>query len=276
MPTFRGKRFTNASLMGLAHIDTMRSIALYETAVTDDGLVAFAQRARRLKQFHISSMHLTDRGLGAILRHCPIENLHVHDAVGVTDASAALIAPHDLITELYLNGSSITDAATQYLVGLGRMWSFCARDSAIGDKGLTQLGRLPALKLIDLSRSNICGDGLQSLRGLENLDIFLEGCPITDNELASSLSKMSRLRGLSISYADISDLGLTDIQSCVNLLDIRLDCTAISDATVERLAEMPHLEVIYLRGTRVSREAIELLWQRIPDIHVYSDLIRPS
>src|SRR5688572_20448087 len=94
MPTYRGRRFTDASLLGLAKIETIRQIALYDTSVTDDGLIAFAARAKRLTGLHMSSSRLSDRGLSAILSECPIANLQIHDAAGVTDAVAPRIAEH--------------------------------------------------------------------------------------------------------------------------------------------------------------------------------------
>lgn len=271
MPTYRGKRFTDASLLGLARIETIRHITLSDTSVTDDGLIAFAARAKRLAGLHMVSSRLTDRGLSAILVACPIANLQIHDAAGVTDAVAARIAEHTEITELYLNGTSIGDRGVKEFEGMPSVWSFCANGSRISDAGLGSLGRMPALSLISLNATRIRGHGLQELSMLEGLNIYLEDCRVSDEGAALSLPRMTRMRRLSLSRTDVTDEGLESVGACQRLEDLRLSDTGITDATLELLADLPELQVLYVERTGVTADGIAQLKAVKDDLLVYSD-----
>lgn len=270
MPTYRGKRFTDASLLGLAKIETIRQIALYDTAVTDDGLVAFAARAKRLVGLHVSSTMLSDRGLSAVLSACPIANLQIHDAHGVTDEIAPLVAQHTEITELYLNGTSIGDDSTKAIEGMPNLWSFCANGTRITDAGLVQLGRMPKLRLISLSSTKVRGHGLQHLSGLDGLNIYLEDSRVCDDGVAASLPLMAQMRLLSLSKTDVTDRGLESIGACRRLDDLRLRDTGITNVTLDLLAEMPALQTLYVERTGVTADRVSRLKMVKNNLTIYS------
>lgn len=270
MPTFRGKRFTDASLLGLANIETIRRIALYDTAVTDDGLVAFAARAKRLAGLHMSSTMLTDRGLSAILGECPITNLQIHNADGVTDKVAPLIARHAEIFELYLNATSIGDDTAKTIEEMPNVWSFCADGTRVSDAGLASLGRMPKLSLINLNSTKVRGYGLQHLSGLDGLSIYLDDCRVCDDGAAESLPLMERMRVLSLSKTDITDDGLGSVGACRRLEDLRLSDTGVTDLTLDILAEVPTLETLYIQRTGVTADGISRLKTVKDDLTVYT------
>lgn len=270
MPTYRGRRFTDSSLLGLAKIETIRQIALYDTAVTDEGLIAFAARAKRLTALHMSSSRLTDRGLSVILSACPIAGLQIHDAQGVTDEIAPLIAQHSEITELYLNGTSIGDDTAKAIEGMPNIWSFCANDTRITDAGLAHLGRMPGLNLISLKSTKVRGHGLQHLSGLDSLNIYLEDCRVCDDGAAESLPVMAQMGLLSLSRTDVTDRGLESIGACRQLEDLRLNDTAITDVTLELLKDMPVLETLYVERTGVTADGVSRLKTLKDGLTVYS------
>lgn len=271
MPTYRGRRFTDASLLGLAKIETIRQIALYDTAVSDDGLIEFSRRAKRLNGFHMSSKALSDEGLAAILTACPITNLQIHDARGVTDAVAPLIAKHTNIMELYLNGTSIGDATAEALEKMPNVWSFCANGTHITDVGLASLGRMPELSLVCLKSTRIRGHGLRHLSALDGLDIYLEECPVSDDGLALSLPSLTNVRGLSLSKTGLSDVGLTSIGCCRRLESLSLDDTTVTDKTLEPLAELTELASLSVRRTKVTARAVAKLQASNGDLSICSD-----
>lgn len=271
MPTYRGKRFTDSSLLGLAKIETIRQLALYNTAVTDDGLVAFAERAKRLSGFHMSSLNVTDRGICAILKSCPIANLQLHDAQGVTDAVGPLIASHPDIGELYLDGTSIGDETAKAIEAMPNIWSFHADGTRISDSGLVSLGRMPELKLISLNSTRVKGNGLRHLSELEGLDIYLEDCRVCDEGAASSLPYMTRMRRLSLEKTDVTDEGLEGIGACRRLEYLRLSDTGITDITLDRIAELPNLESLSVDGTGVSRDRVARLKAARDEMSIHSN-----
>jgi internalin A len=271
MPTYRGKRFTDASLLGLAKIETIRQLALYDTAVTDDGLVAFAARAKRLTGFHMSSSSVTDRGVCEILKSCPIANLQLHDAIGVTDAVGPLIASHPEIRELYLNGTSIGNKTAKAIEAMPNIWSFCAKGSRISDAGLASLGQMPKLSLVSLNSTLVKGHGLRHLSNLEGLHIYLDDCKICDEGTASSLSQMTRMRLLSLEKNDVTDEGLEGIGACRRLEDLRLNDTGITDRTLDRIADLPNLEALRVSGTGVTRDRVARLMAASNEIRIGSD-----
>ncbi len=273
MPTYRGKRFTDASLLGLAQIETIRRIALYDTVVTDDGLVSFALKARKLTSFHMSSTLLTDRGLGAILANCPIDSLQTHDAAGVTDACAAAISEHGDITELYLNDTSITDRTPERICGMPNIWSFCADGSRITDSGLEPLGKMPQRSLLSLNRTRVNGRGMHSLAALEGLHLYLEDCRIGDASIADSLPRMTNLKLLSLSRTDVTDAAFESVTECRQLEDIRLSDTGVSDRTLDLLADLPQMQTLYIERTAVTADGVARLKAQIKDLCIYSDFL---
>lgn len=271
MPTYRGKRFTDASLLGLAKIETIRQIVLYDTLVTDDGLIAFAVKAKRLMGLHISSSRLTDKGLTAILGACPIANLQIHKATGVTDAVAVRIAEHPEITELYLNGTNIGDRGVKALEGMPNVWSFCADGSRISDAGLASLSKMPSLRLISLNTTRVRGHGLQELKGVEGLNIYLEDCRISDAGAAVSIRHMARMKLLSLSGTDVTDKGLESVGACRRLEDLRLNDTGITNDTLDLLEGLPELQSLYVERTGVTADRVASIKVTKEGLTVYSD-----
>ncbi len=146
---------------------------------------------------------------------------------GVTDAGLVIVAPLTSLERISL-GKGVTDA------------------------GLARLGVQPALRMLDLSRTQITGEALHALEQFPALAcLHLQSRNITNEDLA--LLKVSReLLTLDLSATSITDDGLAHLLELPNLSALLLMGTPVTDEGLKHLAQFPQLKWLYLAGSRVT------------------------
>lgn len=160
------------------------------------------------------------------------------------------IAPHlahfPQLRSLLISGNYLDDAGMATVGKLRRLESFYQWEGrAIGDDGAVQLGKLPNLQSIHLGSSQV-GD-----RGL------------------AALAKLPRLERLSMQRNKITDAGLPALAGSRTLKSLWIggleEQSAISDAGLVHLANLPQLEELDLQNTRVTPAGLTPL-QKLPKL----------
>ncbi len=139
----------------------------------------------------------------------------------------------------------------------------------ISDDDLVCLDRLPKLKLLAISYSQITDSGLQHLDRLHELqELFAPGCGITDEGLRH-LQGLAKLKSLTLTHNwDITDAGLEHVKGLVNLQTLELRGIKVSDAGLERLKGLTRLEKLDVRGTMVTDAGVAKLQQALPNCKI--------
>lgn len=161
------------------------------------------------------------RSSGLELSNFPLTHLDVNYVVAFGDAGMSSLKGMTTLTELYLQGTSITD------------------------DGLKNLAGLTNLVDLDLSDDNITDAGLASLAGLTKLRrLRLQGAAVTDAGI-DVLRNMPQLEELSLYRTKVSNAGLAKLASLKNLRAVDLRYSRVTGAGARELtANLPGADVL--------------------------------
>jgi uncharacterized protein YjbI with pentapeptide repeats len=153
--------------------------------------------------------------------------------------------PGNPVTAVYLGGKNVTDA------------------------DLKEIGTLPQLKAIFLTKTKISDAGVEPLFALVELEeLNFENTDIGDATL-KNVARLPKLKRLSLQDTKISDAGLAELAACAALEEIWLAHAGITDAGLEHLAKLPNLKRADVRATKITDAGLEHLAKRPSLRHVY-------
>ncbi|MCA9189096.1 MAG: hypothetical protein R3E01_22790 [Pirellulaceae bacterium] len=148
---------------------------------------------------------------------------------GLNDGQLLELKPaldHNERFRLNLNGTSITDAGLDAIVGNDKLIELRLRGTQITDWGIAKLAGCPALQRLDLSRTAI------TAQAIETLVVF------------------DRLQRLDLSETAIGDAGVLQLQRLDNLAELTLTRFEYSDGVLEELRQSNPAAELFL----ISRE----------------------
>ena len=129
---------TNNSLRALSDLDKLKVLDLYNTQVTDAGLVHL--KGLNLKELTIPKSAQTDLGLKHYLAAIePRSVLYLRDWGGVTDAGLVHLKGMTNLRELDLYRTKVTGAGLVHLKGLTNLQKLTLRGTKITDAGVAEL-----------------------------------------------------------------------------------------------------------------------------------------
>ncbi len=263
MPEYRGRKADNAKVAA-AVSSRWKSLGLLRTSVDDDGLAEIVQRAPSLREISIDSERITDRGIEQLCKLPQLVSLLLHHAPLVTDASMPAVGQLSQLRELYLQDTQLSDAGIEALLGLENVWSLQLSGTNITDAGVARLGQMKRVSILNLSMTGIRGHGLSGLHDIERMNLYLEGCLVTDEGLRTYLASHRGIETLSLNATQITDESMPALAALPMLIDLRLNHTAVTDAGIRHWIGHPRLSSIYLEGTEVSREMVQQLRDHEP------------
>lgn len=157
---------------------------------------------------------------------------------------------------LDVNGKDITDDGLKNLIGLRLLDELNLNNTPIGDKGLLHLAKLPRLRILWLKGT------MASPEGVAKLKQALPGCKVhyepkktatgavvpSGNTVAQNLAAWLDSRNVRTTAKTVLDLG-----------DLSLFKTKVSDADLARLLPLRQLWGLNLRRTQVTDEGLKKL-----------------
>lgn len=197
-----GQRINAAHLSHIKTLDTLRSLSITSSSVSDAGL----QHLAEMKHLNRLSLSRCDNITNSGLKH--LEKLTSLEYLGI----------------LYCR--QMTDDGLRHLQDLTNLNMLEFTELKITDAGLIHLKKLTKLKRLHISDAPITGSGLRHLDGLKSLEILLlRGCPITDSGLEhlvhlTNLSLLD-LTGSSSSFQlKVTDEGIKKLTSALPQLTV--------------------------------------------------------
>ena len=154
------------------------------------------------------------------------------------DATLLTLQGQSSIQSLQLEGETLTDrglASVASLTGLEELSLWMGY--GITEKGVADLARLPRLRVVFLTSTELSDAAIDHLAGLPALEeLTVEGSHFTDQSL-QSLAQAKRLRTLELSSETptITDAGLRHLEGLPNLERVSLSHATISPIARERL-----------------------------------------
>ncbi|MFP6613292.1 MAG: leucine-rich repeat domain-containing protein [Pirellulales bacterium] len=170
---------------------TVVAVSLKGTKVTDAGLVHL-KRLTSLKILDLSNTKVTDAGLVHLKGLTKLEKLSLNDTK-VTDAGLEHLKGLTKLESLSLWDTKVTDAGLEHLKGMTELKKLSLLNTKITDAGLVHLKGLTNLEVLNLTRTKITDAGLVHLKGLTGLlFLYLNRTKVTDagvNKLQQALPK---------------------------------------------------------------------------------------
>src|SRR6476660_7171515 len=157
----------------------------------------------------------------------------------------------------------------------GRIVAVNLRGSWVNDVEMIELARLPDLERLDLSHTRISDEGMLNLKPapkIKELKLFYSewitdqgmtaikewkqlkrldgrGTRISDGTL-EIVSRMPWLEALDIAHTEVTDVGLENLITLVNLKELALGRGRLSNAGLTALRMLPALTLLDLSGAR--------------------------
>jgi formylglycine-generating enzyme required for sulfatase activity len=222
----------------------LRELTCRDAVLTKDGLAHFAG-LRRLDLLDLSNARqLTDDGFAPLAKLVGLRRL-IATGTNLGDQGVRHLAGLNLLTELHLGGSALTDTGMRVigeLVGLNGL--LISKDATqVTDRGLEFFWRLHQLRNLSLHAPGITGSGFAPLTELTELrDLYLEGSGLTDAAFphlaeVPNLERVSLGDGQRGGPAGITADGLLRMAKAPKLksLSVVRKGTRLSDEDVQRL-----------------------------------------
>lgn len=136
---------------------------------------------------------------------------------------------------------------------------------AFGPGAAREIGRLPALKRLDLRLCRFADEDFATLVNGQIEELNLYGTNITDEALFH-IGQIQTLKRLTLSSTSITDAGIEHLESLHGLRELTLDFTQVSDKGLRNLARLQRLRLLELNYCRsVSSKGVAEL-ARLPEL----------
>ena len=231
---------TDAGLKRLQALRELRSLTLFGTRITDDGLESLKQFIHlRKHNIRLLKGGVTERGLAHLKNVPSLRDLAIEDSVS---------APRTQTID-----SSLAPLTT--LRGLESLTIFSLR---VTDAGMVHVGRMAKLRNLDLDHwiatMPLTDGGLEQLTELSELRRLRLGIRRVSDRGLAALSKLSKLEVFEITgltHLNITDSGLLQLRTLTALKELRIpqdehnDEFEVTPAGIEALRkQLPDLKVI--------------------------------
>lgn len=266
---FEGPSFTDADLKAVPNLDKVEMLSLLDTAVTDDGCRELL-RARALVEISIISDKVSDNTLAVLAQLPALRSLQIHRGPRIGDEGLRHLSGCIGLRELYLKETAITDRGLLAIRKLPHVWSLILDGTAVSDEGVAALADMQKLSLLSLNRTRVAGHGVAKLRDNEHLNVYLEETPATDEGVIAIAQRISNLKLISISRTTVGDRAAKALSKLQRLNDVRFSHTKLTDDGLSAFSGHPFLDVIYVEGCAVKKATVNAVKKASPrELWVY-------
>jgi hypothetical protein len=265
---FEGPSLTDAELRALPNLDKVEMLALWDTAVTDDGCRELL-RARALVEVSIVSDKVSDHILQVLAQLPALRSLLIHRGPRIGDNGLYYLSRCVRLRELYLKETAITDQGLMAIHKLPQVWSLTLDDTVVSDEGCAALAEMQQLSLLSLNRTRVTGRGVAKLRDNKHFNVYLEGTPATEEGVVAIAQGISNLNLISLNQTIVGDRAARALSKLQRLNDVRFSHTKLTDEGLASFLGHPFLDVIYVEGCAVSKAAVSSLKKARRQLTVY-------
>ena len=245
-------------LRNLVSYHDIEVLRLENTKVTDHGLLALSSLPG-LVALDLTGSDIHGSGL-ALLKDCP------HLAALVLDGcpiQSSMLDPKLTLPELEFFSAEDVAIATldcQFLSNSPRFYSLWLKGTQVDDRLDKLISQLPQLKWVSLERSRVTDAIVPQLAKLEKLScLSLSETSVTDRGAQEISEFRQPLEFLELSGTEITDQGTDHFCQLRSLVTLNLSNTRISDETLRRVLNLPHLRSCDLSGTDVTDTGLDSL-----------------
>ncbi len=277
---------TDDMVASLAGLTKLRSLALTNTAITDEAVETIVESFPDLVELDLSSnTGLTGAAMKSISslaslerldlvqtrfndlhtrRLKKLENLRVLDLRGnmqAGDMTLKIIGELPSLAAFKHRSTIVSDDGLENLAESKTLRSLLAQDFLISSESGKHLAAIPTLESLEIFRCQGFGsEGVLALAPLDKLErLTLRDLPEVDDAALAVLAELPNIRRLYLhELPSVGDAGLAHLAAAKNLevLDIWA-LPRMTDAAVEVIAALPNLKELSIRETGVSEASLE-------------------
>ncbi|QDT91104.1 leucine-rich repeat domain-containing protein [Gimesia algae] len=204
-----------------------------------------------LVKLSIQNTTLTERGLATLAGLPRLNEIHLRNTTTPGWAFRHLTSFPQL-TKLWIDEMELDDTALAAIGELHGLRQLRFRDTSLSDAGFRQLAYLQNLSALNLHRVPV-NEGLQELAALEQLTFLgLSVMPQVTGEILAMAGQLSRLEGLSLEMATLTDQDLAHLRGLKQLWRMSLHYTGedspprVTAAGIRAFADLPELKQLTL------------------------------
>ena len=273
--------FNDTGMASLKGKTTLQRVYLRGTSITDEG-VSYLSDLTDLVELDLSDVAMTDKGLSSLAGLTKLRRLNLQSA-DVTDAGLDALRQMTQLEELSLYRTKVTNAGLAKLAALKNLRTIDLRYSRVTGSGVRELtAKLPKAEIFMLDSSTpepkrakaasvvatqgdqAIGDWLRAIGAKVQMTdghvtgVSLNATSITDREMVV-LTRLSRLRDLSMQHTEISTIGLEQLGNVRSVERLNLGHTLLGDNALPMLASLTNLRVLEMPSTLVDGSGLSAL-----------------
>lgn len=233
----RGTKISDSGLKFITELRRLRELDLGITEISDAS-IELLEALPRLESLAIGGNRIGELGVAGLralkgLRELDLSGAQVTDsgvwAVGITDLTLGEIGAMSSLESLNLAAPS-----QEYVLAISSGVPRIRGGIRVSDFGAKHLARLAGLRKLNLTRSTLTSEGLETLGRLTALEeLVLAHVSTIGDGSGPALARLASLEVLDLSY------------------------TGVGDAALDALVHHPRLRRVGLVGTKVSAEAVD-------------------
>lgn len=268
---------TDAGLVHLQGLTSLKRFSLYDSSVTDKGLSTLG-KLPRLESIHVRGGNFTGAGLAALAALPQLTSVDVHSNLLNDDAIAAAARLPRLerltisgmnvrgmglsnlkscvtLNSLNLDCGNLDDSQLAGLAGATALQNLTVQGNP-SEAALAHVGKIPNLRYLHWHGTQIGPAGARSLASLRLLE-QLELRDTTDETL-KAIATLTQLRNLNVTTAGrLTDKGLAPLANMTSLTNLSLQNASglIGNDGLTHLAKIPALQYLTLSGPSSINDA---------------------
>ena len=269
--TARGLNISNqsdldsSSLTSLVGVGSLCSLSLPKSWQYQElsGLSDLVQ----LRELYLNKIKMTNETLQYLKPLINLKYIILH-GTGITDLSI-LCGSLTLLEDLFVGSNLLSNSSMDFIMSLNKLKALDISGSMIDEENTRKLFEKNSLNHLDIKGINVDDSFLLDLCiSMMQLTTFLvDSSKISDLGL-KNMNLLSNLVTLELRAENITNEGISKLESLINLEDLTLSSLKLDDVGLVHLAGLSNLKYLHLFKTDVTQEGEDWIVDKIPGLEV--------
>ena len=193
----------------------------------------------------LSETKISDKSIAVINQFKNLLYLNI-PGINLSGRGLSQLSDQLKLRTLHINNNlRLNDEDIKYVVQYPQLTNVSIAQTSITGRGLADMSSLKGLTALQIHLAKIDDQGLEQLQAFPELQVLLLGGPLnSEPAIMNAVQNLKKLRLLFIFDVPLTDAGLNRLADMENLKEIKLIRTKVTDAAVNRLkAALPGAKI---------------------------------